>query len=106
MRFAETKKLYQAEFHLLTQPIEITGAQVTVPLHHPVQETLLNNLRSDLVTYLRTQLGNQNIQVAGEMRNVEEQGILYTNREKFEYLEKKNPHLKELKNRLGLETDF
>jgi DNA polymerase-3 subunit gamma/tau len=31
---------------------------------------------------------------------------MYTPREKFEYLMEKNPALKELKDRLGLDTDY
>lgn len=106
MRYAESKKTYQAEYQLLTQPVEVTGTTVTVPLHHPVQETLLHNLRSELAAFLRTELGNLQIQIEGVMQTVDDQGILYTNREKYDYMAKKNPHLKELKNRLGLDTDF
>jgi len=105
-RFAETKKAYLAEYLLLTQPYELRGTTVIVPLHHPVQETLLHNLRSDLAAFLRTQLDNQSIQVMGEMRTIEEKAMLYTNREKFEFMANKNPALKELKDRLGLDTDF
>jgi hypothetical protein len=32
--------------------------------------------------------------------------VIYTSREKFDYLVEKNPVLKELKDRLGLDTDF
>jgi DNA polymerase-3 subunit gamma/tau len=32
--------------------------------------------------------------------------MLYTSREKFDYLVEKNPVLKELKEKLGLDTDF
>lgn len=106
MLFAEKKKTYQAEYHLLTQPFMLNGNTVTLPLHHPVQETLLHNLRGDLMTFLREQLSNQSIQVIGEMSTVEEKEMLYTNREKFEFLVKKNPALMELKDRLGLDTDF
>lgn len=106
MLFAENKKRYQAEYHLLTQPFKLNGTTITLPLHHPVQETLLHNLRSDLTAFLREQLNNQSIQVIGEMSTVEEKEMLYTNREKFEFLVKKNPALMELKDRLGLDTDF
>ncbi|MFN3839495.1 MAG: hypothetical protein ACK4RF_02205 [Cyclobacteriaceae bacterium] len=106
MRFAETKKNYKAEYQLLMQPFEVHETTITLPLHHPVQETLLNNLRSDLAAYLRNELSNQSIQVLGEMRIADEKQILYTNREKFDFLSKKNPILKELKDRLGLDTDF
>ncbi len=106
MRFAEMKKEYQAEYHLLMQPFELSETTVKVLINHPVQETLLHNLRSDLTAFLRTALNNRFIQVVGEMQTIEEKQILYTNREKFEHLARKNPALYTLKDRLGLDTDF
>ena len=104
--FAEQRKKFQAEYQLLTQPYDLTGNKVILHLHNPVQETILANLRSDLVTFVRDQLRNQSIQVVGELREAEQRKVIYTNREKFDYLVQKNPALRELKDRLGLDTDF
>jgi hypothetical protein len=71
-----------------------------------VQEMMLTNLRSDLTTFLRDRLKNQSINVVGELREAEERKVIYTNREKFDYLVARNPMLKELKDRLGLDTDY
>ena len=105
--FAEQRKKFQAEYQLLTQPFTLNDKTIVVHLHHPVQETMLNNLRIELSSYLREALGNSFIQIVGEM-NAEEESkrVYYTNREKFEYLVEKNPVLQELKDRLGLDTDF
>lgn len=104
--FAETRKAYQAEYHLLTQPYRKEAHVITVLLHNPVEETLLNTFRSDLTTYLRERLKNSSIQVTGELQAADSKKTMYTNREKLEHLMEKNPFLKELKDRLGLDTDY
>jgi DNA polymerase-3 subunit gamma/tau len=75
-------------------------------LHNPIQETLLDTLRSDVTTFLRNKLNNDSIQVAGELKETTGKKVIYTNREKFEYLVEKNPAIGELKKRLDLDTDF
>jgi hypothetical protein len=67
---------------------------------------MLNNIKSDLSAYLRERLRNNTIQIMGELQSSDEKKVIYTNREKFDYLAEKNPLLKELKDRLGLDTDF
>jgi hypothetical protein len=98
--------MYQAEYYLLSQPIDIQDGKITVHLHNPIQETLLNTIKSDLLTYLREKLSNNSILLFGELKEADEKKIVYTNREKFEHLAEKNPKLKDLKDRLGLDTDF
>ena len=40
------------------------------------------------------------------MKEADTKKIAYTNKEKFDLLAEKNPMLKEMKERLGLDTDF
>lgn len=104
--FAEQRRKYQAEFQLLSQPYMFEDHVITVELLSPVHETMLNNIKSELTGFLREQLRNNAIQVTGQLYTGEEKKIIYTNREKFDFLAEKNPMLKELKERLGLDTDF
>jgi hypothetical protein len=104
--FAELRKKFQAEYQLLSQTYETDGGKITIPLHNPVQEMMLSNIRVDLTTFLRDKLKNQSINVVGELREADQRKVIYTNREKFDYLVAKNPMLKEFKDRLGLDTDF
>ncbi len=106
MEFAELRKIYQAEYQLLSQAYDLQQNKITVALMHPVQETMLNNLRIELTTYLRERLKNNSISVVGELKVSDDKKMIYTPREKFDYLIEKNPLLKELKDRLGLDTDF
>ena len=106
-KFAETKKPYVATYHLLSQGFEFRDTKVIVPLHNHFQETLLDEMKLDLLTFLREQLSNDSIQLGGEIKTVaDDKKVLYTNREKFDHLIEKNPIVKELKDRFGLDTDF
>ena len=73
---------------------------------HPVQETMLANIKSELTLFLREKLKNNTIIITGELDLGEDKKMIYTPRDKFEYLANKNPVLNELKERLGLDTDF
>ncbi len=104
--FAEQRRKFQAEYQLLTQPYQVQDGVITVELLSPVHETMLNNIKSELTAFLREKLRNNTIQVTGKIISGEEKKIIYTNREKFDFLADKNPMLRELKDRLGLDTDF
>ena len=106
LAFAEQRKKFQAEYQLLSQAYEVDGGRITLPLHNPVQESMLSNLKVDLTLFLRERLKNQSINVVGEFREADQRKVIYTAREKFDYLVAKNPMLKEFKDRLGLDTDF
>jgi DNA polymerase-3 subunit gamma/tau len=71
-----------------------------------VEEPLLQGIRTQLTAYLRDKLNNSNINVIGVMQAFETKRVAYTNKEKFDFLAEKNPILLELKERLGLDTDY
>ncbi len=105
-QFAASRKKFQAEYQLLSQPFEIEATKIVLHLLSPVQETMLANLRNELVTHLRESLRNDLINVTGILKENEDRKVMYTSRDKFEYLQEKIPLLKEFKDRLGLDTDF
>lgn len=105
--FAETKKPYVATYHLLTQGFEFVDNTVRVHLLNHFQETLLNEMKLDLLTFLRDNLQNDSIQLGGEVKvAADDKRVLYTNKEKLDHLMAKNPVVKELKDKFGLDTDF
>jgi DNA polymerase-3 subunit gamma/tau len=104
--FAEQRKLYKAEFQLLNQEIELNDSTVVLHLMNPVQETLLNSLKAELMQFIREKLNNYTIQIQGELIVSDHKQVIYTNREKFEHLATKNPNLRILKDRLGLDPDY
>jgi DNA polymerase-3 subunit gamma/tau len=104
--YAESRKSQVAEYHLLTQAFTLNDSTVYLPLTNPVEEPILAGVKSDLVGYLRTKLNNSTIQVEGVLQQNNTKRKAYTNKEKFEYLMEKNPALKALQQKLGLDPDF
>ena len=98
----------QVTYHLLSQGFKFRDNKVIIQLHNHFQETLLDEIRLDLLTFLRDRLGNDSLQLTGEIKTPADSGkrMLYTNKEKLDHLIKKNPLVKELKDTLGLDTDF
>lgn len=91
---------------MLNQEFEHTAGKIVMPLTNPIQETMLNEFRLELTTYLRERLQNSSIQVVGELRVADEKKMIYTPRDKFEYLMNKNPLIKEMKDLFGLDPDY
>jgi hypothetical protein len=104
--FASKRKHLQAESQMLSQAYEIKDHLIIVTLLSPVHETMLNNIKMELAAFLRDKVKNSSIQVTGLLTTSDDKKVIYTNRDKFDYLAEKNPILKELKDRLGLDTDF
>ncbi|MBI1766809.1 MAG: hypothetical protein HYR67_00365 [Bacteroidetes bacterium] len=104
--FANQRKNQVAEFHLLSRTIDVQGPTVTVALANSIEEPLLQTILPDLLTYLRNRLSNSSIKVESVLKKEDAKKIAYTNKEKFDLLAEKNPMLRELKERLGLDPDF
>ncbi|HEY0742695.1 MAG TPA: hypothetical protein VGD40_14595, partial [Chryseosolibacter sp.] len=92
-QFAEQRKKYQAEYQMLSQPYQLNDKQIVVTLLSPVHETMLDNIKVELAGFLREKLRNSNIQVTGVLTQSDDKKIIYTNRDKFDYLADKNPIL-------------
>ncbi|HRX00858.1 MAG TPA: hypothetical protein P5280_15295 [Cyclobacteriaceae bacterium] len=104
--FAEQRKTQVGEYHILKQEFDFSNDVVTVQLSNAVEEPLLQAIRTPLTEFLRGRLSNKRLNVISVVKEVQNQKIAYTNKEKFDHLAEKNPILKELKDRLGLDTDF
>lgn len=104
--FTELRKAQQAEYHLLNQPYSLNGNIITLQLTNPIEEPILQGIKSDLVGYLREKINNSTLLVEGEMQQNNTKRKAYTNKEKFDYLAEKNPLLKELQEKLGLDPDY
>ena len=100
------RKNQTGEYEILKRQFEYTGDKVIVPLKNQVEEPMLQSMRTQLTAYLRDKLNSNSISVVGVMQEFETKKVAYTNKEKFDHLAGKNPALKELKERLGLDTDF
>ncbi len=95
-----------AEYHLLKQTFSFSNNTVTLALTNPIEEPVLLSIKTELLTYLREKLANNAIQVDATMQEHQVKKFAYTNKEKFEVLVEKNPLLKKLQEKMGLDPDF
>lgn len=104
--FAELRKHQIAEYNLLNNDFSLEGVIVTLVLANPFEEPLLLNIRVQLIAHLRGRLNNNSITVASVLKESEGKKVAHTDKEKFILMAEKNPALKELKERFGLDTDY
>jgi DNA polymerase-3 subunit gamma/tau len=86
--------------------IMMDDEQIKLIIANKFQKVAIENLKQDLLAYLRTELKNNFIKLDLEIRKIEEKELRYTSREKFEYLAEKYPKLRDLQSRLDLDPDF
>jgi DNA polymerase-3 subunit gamma/tau len=96
----------QTEQVMLNREIILEGTTIHISLDNSLQVNMLSDLRQDLLTYLRRELQNSQIQLADTIALQETRKMIYTPQDKFNYLAEKNPVLLELKRTLGLDVDY
>jgi DNA polymerase-3 subunit gamma/tau len=102
--FARTRNAPTEEL-ILSRGYQAEGHALLLKLDNQIQMDSLNNMRMDLLDFLRRNLNNRHIQVKAELGAVEIRKTIYTNLEKFKYLSQKHPVLTDLRTLLGLEIE-
>ncbi len=90
---------------ILGRGFELEKDTIFLKLENQIQMNQLGEFRYELLEYLRKRLKNSQIQLQGEIVLQEKKRMVYTNREKFDYLAEKHPALNDLRNQLGLDVD-
>ncbi|HEX8529731.1 MAG TPA: DNA polymerase III subunit gamma/tau [Cytophagales bacterium] len=102
--FARTRSAPTEEL-ILSRGYQAEGHTLRLTLDNQIQMDSLNNMRMDMLEFLRRTLNNRHIQVKAELGAVEIRKTIYTNLEKFKYLAQKHPVLTDLRTQLGLEIE-
>ena len=96
-----------SEYAVLKQKVRLEGEhKIIITFTSALKIMILDKFRSDLITYLKSSLNNRHIKLETELKEDQKSAVPYTNKEKFDFMAEKKPILNELKNRLGLDTDF
>lgn len=90
----------------MNQPISIENDTITIVLSNILLADMLDSFKVDLMEWLRDKLENDYISIATVIKEEERGRMLYTNREKFDHMVTKNPSLKKLQEKLGLDPDY
>jgi len=80
--------------------------KIELLVDNKIQAAMINEIKHDLLNYLRTILKNGRINLETVV-NIEKKDVKpYTSQDKYNEMVKKNPMLKDLKENLGLELEF
>lgn len=91
----------------MKMPELIDGYIVELTIHNPSQDELLNEEKSGLLDYLRTQLGNYKLIMRTKVEAVSaDPEQTFTNKEKYKKMAEKNPGLDDFRRQLGLELEL
>ncbi len=104
--YAEKRKDQAAEYQIMLREYHYKAPVITLTLTNPVEESLLDNFRRDLIQYLRDRFKNNQITIVTALQSSGGKKVIYTSKEKFEHLAEKYPYLNELKDKLGLDWEF
>ncbi|GAB2472670.1 hypothetical protein GCM10011375_27460 [Hymenobacter qilianensis] len=97
-----------SEYSVLNRAVKVNEQHVIeLVVDNPIQIDQFNDFRIEFLTELRRRTGYPRLTVQPIMgEQVQTARKLYTSADKFEYLAEKFPSLREMKQRLGLDTDF
>ena len=103
--FMEKIKEKKSEIAILKKEIKFIGKNVIFQLDNELEGSIFDDLKNKLQFFLKETF-KENIEVNKEVKIQEKSRTIYTNKDKYEYLSKKNKSLIDLKNKLGLDYEF
>ncbi len=84
----------------------VDGNIIKIKLDNFIQQDQINEMRSSLLDFLRSKISNKTLQLEAELSSQDEVKLIYTPKEKLNYLTQKYPIIDELRKRFGLESEF
>jgi len=107
--YFEKKKESLADFEVMIlrkKPILKEGNVLEISIKNGLEINVLKKLEEDLINFLRSELHNYKITITHVQAEEKPEENLYTDMDKFNDMAKRNPVLLELKDRLGLDSEY
>ena len=103
--FENSLKEKKSEVAILKKRISINGKEITFHLDNELEGTIFDSILNRLKERIKNKF-IEKIELKKKINQSEKEKTIYTNKDKFEYLAKKNSNLTDLKNKLGLDYEF
>ncbi len=91
---------------LKNKPVLRENHVLELSINNGVEINILKKMEENLLGYLRNTLNNTEISISHVIKEAKEGENLYTDLDKFNDMARRNPILRQLKDRLGLDTDY
>lgn len=103
--FVESLKEKKSEVAILKKRRSIDEKEITFHLDNELEGIIFDSILNRLKERLKNRF-LEKIKLKKEINQSKKEKTIYTNKDKFEYLTKKNSNLTDLKNKLGLDYEF
>ena len=103
--FRESLKIKKSEEAVLKRQISLKNETISLSLENELELSIFEDLKNKLHAFLKKKF-NKSIEIVTNVNVKKKEKTIYTNKDKFEFLSKKNSNLEELKNKLGLDYDY
>ena len=103
--FRDRIKSKKSEEAVLKREISLKNEIISLSLENKLELSIFEDLKNKLHGFLKKKF-NKNIEIITNVNVKKKEKTIYTNKDKFEYLSKKNSNLEKLKNKLGLDYEY
>ncbi len=106
LEYANNNKNKKSEIAILKKKISFNKENHSLfQLDNELESSIFENMKPKLTSFINSKF-IEKIKIDKVVNLVEKPKIIYTNKDKYEYLRKKNKNLIDLKNKLGLDFEF
>lgn len=108
LEFAEQLKVDQPRLYstLTTQVPDLSpDKKIILKLNNPLQEKAIRSIQTELLQFLRVRSGHHDLDIQTAVPEEHAEKKLYTQEEKYQHLQKKNPDLDLFRQSLNLELE-
>tara|TARA_S200000501_G_scaffold351814_1_gene370060 strand:- start:4107 stop:5750 length:1644 start_codon:yes stop_codon:yes gene_type:complete len=104
-KFRESLKIKKSEKAVLKRQISLKNETISLSLENELELSIFEDLKNKFHAFLKKKF-NKSIEIVTNVNVKKKEKTIYTNKDKFEFLSKKNSNLEELKNKLGLDYEY
>jgi len=106
LEYANNIKNKKSEIAILKKKISFNKENHSIfQLDNELESSIFENMKPELTSFINSKF-IEKIEIDKVVNLVEKPKTIYTNKDKYEYLSKKNKNLIDLKNKLGLDFEF
>jgi len=104
--YVNIKNISNSKLSVLNKKFLIDNNKIKIKLGSDLEKEIFEDLKKDLLLKIKEYFKNQEIEIEISIDKKEKSKKLYTGKEKFEFLIKKNKEIKNLKNKFNLDYEF
>ena len=104
--YIDSKNVTNSKLSILNKELLIDKNNIQIQISSDLEKEIFESFKSNLLNEIRRHFNNEKINFTIKVEENKKTKKLYTGKEKFDFLIKKNKEIKNLQNELGLDYEF